>query len=309
MAGDVAETWIGAGGWAYFRGPTGRSLEDYARAFRFVEVNSTFYRHPDLPMVRRWRRTVPPDFRFAVKAHRDITHEEGCRPTRRALSALARDAAIARTLGSDLLILQTPPDLRFGREEVLGLRGFAALLGNRVRIGLEARAYAGRALPRPLAAALRDAGGIDVVDLSRGHAPRVESDTVYTRLLGKGERNAWEFSDDELREIAAGGDRGVGRMVFTFHGVRMYKDAARFLSFERSGRFPPATRAVGVEAVREVLSGDARFPANRDDLLRDHGWKVIAVEGGDNVHAQELLRALPRRTFRSLPQVLQALPS
>ena len=70
----MAEAWIGAGGWGYFRGPSGRPLEDYARAFRFAEANVTFYRHPSLTTVRRWRRSVPRGFRFAVKANRFISH-------------------------------------------------------------------------------------------------------------------------------------------------------------------------------------------------------------------------------------------
>jgi len=41
----MTDAWIGAGGWGYFRGPSGHPLEDYALAFRFVEVNATFYRH------------------------------------------------------------------------------------------------------------------------------------------------------------------------------------------------------------------------------------------------------------------------
>src|SRR5881396_2221712 len=97
------ETWIGAGGWGDFRGPSGNRLGDYARAFRFVEVNFTFYRHPPLVAARRWRRAVPADFRFAVKAHRSITHGERFLATRRALASLAGDAAIAHALRADVL--------------------------------------------------------------------------------------------------------------------------------------------------------------------------------------------------------------
>src|SRR3990170_1084479 len=122
----MADVWIGAGGWGYFRGPTGRSLEDYARAFRFVEVNTTFYRHPSIPAARRWRRTVPGDFRFSVKAHRDVTHTERMRATRRAIAALTRTVAVADALKADLLVLQTPPDLVLGGKEAAALKDLAA---------------------------------------------------------------------------------------------------------------------------------------------------------------------------------------
>jgi hypothetical protein len=181
-------------------------------------------------------------------------------------------------------------------------------VGDGIRIALEPRAYAGRPLPPELAAALRDVGGIDVVDLSKDGGPRVGSDILYTRLFGKGEHNVWEFSDDELREIdAASRSHASNRMVFTFHGVRMYKDAARFLEFRNTGSFVPATRGRGVLALEEVLAPDANFPALREDLLRDHGWKVVTAGDGSNVHASEYLRQLPDGNFSSLRDALGAL--
>ncbi|HTD81084.1 MAG TPA: DUF72 domain-containing protein, partial [Thermoplasmata archaeon] len=81
------DAFIGAGGWGYFHGPSGKPLVDYARAFRFVEVNSTFYRQPSEGAVRRWRRSVPTGFRFAVKGHRSLTHVHRFVATRGAMAA------------------------------------------------------------------------------------------------------------------------------------------------------------------------------------------------------------------------------
>jgi len=306
--GPMAEAWIGAGGWAYFRGPNGHTLEDYARAFRFVEVNATFYRHPALSTVRRWRRSVPASFQFAVKAHRDVSPRGEFRATRRAIDALTRSAIAAETLGSDLLVLQTPSETRFGGPEAKALRDLASTISPHLRIALEARAYRGRALPHDLAAALEAIRGVDVVDVSRGETPRVESDVLYTRLFGAAKGNAWEFSDDELRAIRTAGDtQAVKRTVFTFHGVKMYKDAARFVTFRATGGFPPATEARGVDGVREVLAPDARFPLARAELLRDHGWKVVARQDGQNVHVEGILSRLPERPYESLEEVVRCL--
>ncbi len=52
----MSKVYIGAGGWAYFRIPGMDSLAAYAKAFDFVEVNSTFYTTPSIQMVRSWRR-------------------------------------------------------------------------------------------------------------------------------------------------------------------------------------------------------------------------------------------------------------
>ena len=304
----MVEAWIGAGGWAYFRGLRGGTLENYARAFRFVEVNATFYRHPALSTVRRWRRSVPASFRFAVKAHRDVSPRGEFRATRRAIDALTRSAIAARTLGSDLLVLQTPSETRFGGPEAKALRDLTSTISPHLRIGLEARAYRGRPLPHALAVALEAIRGVDVVDVSRGATPRVESDVLYTRLFGAPKGNAWEFSDDELRAIQIIADtQSVNRAVFTFHGVKMYRDAARFVTFRATGGFPPATEARGVDGVREVLAPDARFPLARTELLRDHGWKVVTREDGQNVHVEGILSRLPERRFESLEEVVRCL--
>jgi uncharacterized protein YecE (DUF72 family) len=74
---------IGCSGWNYddWRGrlyPEGlgkqRWLARYAEFFDTVEVNSTFYRLASRDAVARWVRDTPPDFLFAVKASRYLTH-------------------------------------------------------------------------------------------------------------------------------------------------------------------------------------------------------------------------------------------
>lgn len=74
---------VGTSGWHYghWRGifyprrlPPDRWLSWYAGCFDCVEVNNAFYRLPEAGVVRQWARSVPPDFRFAVKASRYITH-------------------------------------------------------------------------------------------------------------------------------------------------------------------------------------------------------------------------------------------
>lgn len=71
----MSKVYIGAGGWAYFRVPGMDSLATYAKAFDFVEVNSTFYTTPSIQIVRSWRRCVPDDFMFSVRCHKDLTHK------------------------------------------------------------------------------------------------------------------------------------------------------------------------------------------------------------------------------------------
>lgn len=54
--------------------PKSRWFSHYAERFGTVEVNNTFYRLPTEKSVARWREQAPPDFRYAFKAHRYLTH-------------------------------------------------------------------------------------------------------------------------------------------------------------------------------------------------------------------------------------------
>ncbi|TML59524.1 MAG: DUF72 domain-containing protein, partial [Actinobacteria bacterium] len=73
---------IGCSGWNYaswkdefYEGKPARLwLQHYARYFDTLEVNSTFYRLPLKTSVARWVEETPPDFVFAVKASRYLTH-------------------------------------------------------------------------------------------------------------------------------------------------------------------------------------------------------------------------------------------
>ncbi len=49
-------------------------LSYYATRLSTVELNVSFYQNPSEAAVAEWERAVPESFRFAVKAHRRITH-------------------------------------------------------------------------------------------------------------------------------------------------------------------------------------------------------------------------------------------
>ena len=79
----MKETLIGCSGWNYdsWRGrlyperePRRRWLALYAERFETVEVNTTFYRLARASAVEGWVAQTPPEFTFAVKASRYLTH-------------------------------------------------------------------------------------------------------------------------------------------------------------------------------------------------------------------------------------------
>ena len=79
----MSEIRIGCSGWnyphwrerVYPKGvPQRRWLEHYATLFDTVEINTTFYRLPNLSAVQGWVEQSPPGFLFAVKSSRYLTH-------------------------------------------------------------------------------------------------------------------------------------------------------------------------------------------------------------------------------------------
>ena len=121
--------WLGCSGWAYddwvgpFYAPgtpPGEYLERYARVFRTVEVDSSFYRPPGPFLLRRWADRTPSGFRFALKVPRDVTHE----PSERSAAVLASflgSLAPLRDAGKlGPLVLQFPASFRASSAARLG---------------------------------------------------------------------------------------------------------------------------------------------------------------------------------------------
>ncbi|WP_207492710.1 DUF72 domain-containing protein [Aridibaculum aurantiacum] len=54
--------------------PQKRWFEFYSERFKTLELNVTFYKFPQLPMVQAWYEKSPADFNFSVKAPKGITH-------------------------------------------------------------------------------------------------------------------------------------------------------------------------------------------------------------------------------------------
>jgi uncharacterized protein YecE (DUF72 family) len=111
---------IGCSGWNYDhwrngvfyppRCPPARWLASYAERFDTVELNNTFYRLPRTAAVARWVEQTPPDFVFAVKVSRYLTHVKRLRETPRHLALLLdRIAPLASSPKLGPLLWQLPP--------------------------------------------------------------------------------------------------------------------------------------------------------------------------------------------------------
>ena len=107
---------IGTAGWGLPRlwraefPPEGSYLERYAARFPTVEINSSFYRQHRRAVYERWAAAVPPDFRFAVKLPRAITHDQALVASEVLLEVFLDEVAgLGARLGP--LLVQIPPSL------------------------------------------------------------------------------------------------------------------------------------------------------------------------------------------------------
>jgi len=301
---DLSKCFVGAGGWAYFKAPGLNSLEAYSKLFSFVEVNSTFYAFPDLKLVESWRRRVPQDFEFSVRLNKAATHKHKLEPNEETFKVFDYTTQICKILGSELIVVQTPEDLQYDQKKVQSVKDFFESVNlTGLRIAWEVR-RGKKKMPEALINVMQERNVIHCVDLSR-EDPSYESDQLYTRLFGKGEHNLHQFSDGELLEIDGRTKRKeYEKITVSFHNVRMYKDAARYKRYKETGEFPSITRYVGLESLKAVLKEDAKFPATKEDLIKNQGWKVIDFTKDKRVHVKQILRRLPGKEYRDIDEVI-----
>jgi uncharacterized protein YecE (DUF72 family) len=114
---------IGTSGWAYPEWkpafypaalPQRLFLGHYAAELTSCEINATFYRLQSESTVTRWAGETPPGFRFAVKAHRRLTHARALPPADGGGEFLERFLESHTGLGERLgaVLLQFPSSRR-----------------------------------------------------------------------------------------------------------------------------------------------------------------------------------------------------
>jgi uncharacterized protein YecE (DUF72 family) len=140
----LVDLYVGTSGYSYkeWRGsfypeklPASEMLAYYARQFRSVEINNTFYRMPTEKMLAEWSAQVPTDFSFVLKTSRKITHLKRLKGVEEEASYLLRTMSV---LGSRLgpMLVQLPPNLK---KDTRVLRAFLELLPRAWRAAFEFR--------------------------------------------------------------------------------------------------------------------------------------------------------------------------
>ena len=198
----IGQIRIGCSGWNYRHWrelfypkgcPQRGWFDHYSSVFDTVELNTSFYRLPAPESFEKWRDQAPPDFRYAVKAPRFITHMKKLQDCSDPVDEfLGR----ARKLGDRIgpILYQLPPRWSFNQER---LEEFIALLPTDLNHVFEFRETSWITEP---VLDLLDAKGIAfcVHDMQGSVTPRWASGQIaYLRFHG-GEGKYWGRYPDEL---------------------------------------------------------------------------------------------------------------
>jgi uncharacterized protein YecE (DUF72 family) len=214
---------VGTSGWSYDhwlgrfypREAKGESrLRQYARTFRSVEINASFYRLPTEKAMRSWLDETPEDFVFAAKVSRFITHMKRLLdPEVHVPIFMGRIGMLAPKLGP--LLVQLPPNFAVDLDR---LRAFCDQLppGHRYAFELRHESW----WTDEVLDFLRERNlGFCLFHLAGRETPEaVTADFAYIRLHGPGGAYQGSYDDAVLwrwrKRIAAW--RAEGRDVYVY---------------------------------------------------------------------------------------------
>ncbi len=197
-------------------------LEFYASHFATVELNNSFYRLPSEAAFAVWRDSTPPNFTFAVKVSRFITHIKRLRDTGDAVDKFITRAKI---LGDKLgpLLYQLPPNMHRNDER---LQSFLSTLPRGLRHVVEFRHQSW--LEEEVFQVLHKYNtGFCVFDMPSMTCPLVATaDFAYIRFHGSSGLYSSCYSDEELAAWA----RRLANLARNLKAVYIYfnNDAEAF---------------------------------------------------------------------------------
>lgn len=198
---------IGTSGWHYRHWigtfyPAGIKPDEqfnfYKQSFSTVEINNSFYRLPSSEIFKRWRKESPPDFLFAVKASRYITHQKKLNePKETTRKFFANVKFLKEKLGP--ILFQLPPmwNVNAGR-----LEDFLSVLPGKFHYVFEFRNstwYTDEVLDL-----LKKYNSAFCIYELGGHASpvNVTADFVYVRLHGPGNKYQGSYTRAQLKDWA-----------------------------------------------------------------------------------------------------------
>jgi len=285
--------------------PVGRKR--YQETFRLVEINRTFYKIPSISTVIKWRKEAPSDFEFTVKAHQDISHKYKLK-LKGALEPFETMKTICKNLAAKIILIQTPasfkPDHLEDAEDF-----FKGVQREELIIVWETRGplWEDEEIRERLKTVLERLDVSHVTDPFRV-LPIYSGSVVYLRLHGLGSRMYYyQYSNKELvklHSIVKSLESNRKEVYVLFNNLSMFEDANRFLSFIETGRFPSLILK-GIDSIRALLLR-MQYPLTKSMLMKKIGWRLVELEGQNQVRLEDLLSDLPSGTYRNAEEILKA---
>ncbi len=283
-------------------GRAGLSLAEYARRFRAMEVQETFYRILGTDTLARWRSILGEGFRLTMKAFQGVSHPtssptwrryrgkpegkpEGyglLRDTREVASSWDHTVAMARAMRAEYVIVQMPPSFGPTDENIRRIAEFFRPRRGEFGIGLEVRGEGWSSRSGELRGALEAAGVTHVTDPLVWPPVHVEG-AAYFRLHGRLPRYDYQYRSEELLRLAEI-VKGYRDAYVFFNNLAMAEDASRFMAILEGGDY----RLPGPRERAKMIASRFRGPMDPRTIVRRFGYLRVGVEGEPTVG--ELLR-------------------
>ena len=199
---------IGCSGWSYADWvgpfyPKNAEPKDYlglySQIFDCVEIDSTFYRAPYPTMVQQWSKNTPPNFVFAPKLPKRITHDQHLEDVTSYLSHFLRSLdPLGEKLGP--FIIQLPPSFKLPKHEK-ALANFIGELNPKYRYAVEFRHKSWFNPETEKLLESRNVCQVWSVNQYLTTPAAVTSDMVYLRLVGSREITEFKGIQKDQSEI------------------------------------------------------------------------------------------------------------
>jgi uncharacterized protein YecE (DUF72 family) len=205
----MAKLYLGCSGFSYrhWRGefypedmPQKEWFSHYRSVFSTIELNVTFYRLPNPEAFRKWYAESQPDFSFALKGSRYITHLKRLQEVEEPLDRFFSGALLLEKK-LKVVLWQFPPDFKCDPDR---LDNFLTLLGNyNVPNALEFRNESWLC-PEVVELCKKRKVSLCMADRPAFlDAPPLTSDFVYLRRHGSEGNYIGEYSREQLEKDAA----------------------------------------------------------------------------------------------------------
>jgi uncharacterized protein YecE (DUF72 family) len=203
----MEKIFLGTSGWSYkdwvgpfYKTSTESKLKAYSRVFMTAEIDSTFYRFPTKGMVMGWLRYTPPDFVFAAKLPKQVTHK-GKLESKTVETDLDKFCDLMQPLQLNgklgCLLAQLPPSLKYDSRL---LEAFFTIFPSHFKLAVEFRH---NSWLRDETWRLLKRYNVAYTVVDEPLLPpvvKVTSDIAYVRWHGKGER-PWYYYLYEPEEL------------------------------------------------------------------------------------------------------------